>query len=146
MSNGHASRGGGAEVYPAAFDACATLAEPVAPLVALGVGEVTSLCAALLDQVSYVINHPEEGWEGDTGFINKEVIQRRLFPPGEGVKIVVCGPWKMCQIMKSVLKEAGYTDKVCPRLSCTPVIFSRSCIRYGQTTREVLGIATIFEV
>lgn len=63
-------------------------------------------------QVTYVVNHPEDSWEGEKGFITEEVIARHLFPPGDGVKIVVCGPWKMCQIMKSLLKEMGYTEKV----------------------------------
>lgn len=62
--------------------------------------------------MTYVINRPEDSWKGEKGFITGEVIAKHLFPPGEGVKIVVCGPWKMCQAMKGVLKDVGYTDKV----------------------------------
>lgn len=90
---------------------------------------VVALCGRTLPQVTYVVNHPEESWTGEKGFISKDIIARHLFPPGEGVKIVVCGPWKMCQAMKGLLKEVGYTDRV------------RYCFEKANTTVVILARA-----
>jgi len=59
--------------------------------------------------VYFTLDHPPQGWSRGVGFITSEVIKRELFPPGDDVQIIICGPPKMCSIMKSNLEECGYT-------------------------------------
>jgi len=60
--------------------------------------------------LTYVVNKPDFGWVGEIGMIDEDMLRRYMFRPGKGTKIVVCGPWKMCQIMKELLKNMGYTE------------------------------------
>eukprot|EP00163_Fabomonas_tropica_P031725 TRINITY_DN764_c0_g1_i2.p1 TRINITY_DN764_c0_g1~~TRINITY_DN764_c0_g1_i2.p1 ORF type:complete len:723 (-),score=165.56 TRINITY_DN764_c0_g1_i2:129-2297(-) len=60
--------------------------------------------------VTFFLNEPPEGWTGGVGFINAEAIKKTMFPPGKGVKVIICGPPAMCKAMKAALKECGYTD------------------------------------
>ncbi|CAM9610128.1 unnamed protein product [Choristocarpus tenellus] len=76
--------------------------------------EVMEVQANLHEQLktTYVVNQPSDSWQGERGFISQDVVSRRMFPPGKGVKVVVCGPWKMCQAMKKLLKDMKYTDEM----------------------------------
>jgi cytochrome-b5 reductase len=58
----------------------------------------------------YSLAHPSAGWTGEVGIITKSMIHRHMFPPASDTKIVICGPYKMCQAMKQALRELGYTD------------------------------------
>eukprot|EP00611_Tribonema_gayanum_P026149 TRINITY_DN613_c0_g1_i3.p1 TRINITY_DN613_c0_g1~~TRINITY_DN613_c0_g1_i3.p1 ORF type:complete len:775 (-),score=321.81 TRINITY_DN613_c0_g1_i3:557-2881(-) len=60
--------------------------------------------------VTYVINRPDFGWFGETGMVDAAVLRRYMFRPGPGTKIVICGPYIMCKIMKETLKGLGYSD------------------------------------
>jgi nitrate reductase (NAD(P)H) len=42
--------------------------------------------------VTHVLSHPGEGWQGEMGLVNGEVLRRCLFPPGEGNVVFLCGP------------------------------------------------------
>ena len=44
------------------------------------------------------------------GFIDKAMLEECLPPPGSDVLVVICGPPKMCEVMKSNLKALDYTD------------------------------------
>uniref|UniRef100_A0A7S3Y663 FAD-binding FR-type domain-containing protein n=1 Tax=Heterosigma akashiwo TaxID=2829 RepID=A0A7S3Y663_HETAK len=59
-------------------------------------------------KVVYVLNHPPFSWEGEVGFIDKDKICKYMPQPGDQSKIIVCGTWKMCQVMKGLLPECGY--------------------------------------
>jgi NAD(P)H-flavin reductase len=61
-------------------------------------------------KVVYVLHHPPHCWEGETGFIDTEKITRLMPQPSGDCKIIVCGTWKMCQVMKGLLPECGYSD------------------------------------
>ncbi|KAG5193137.1 FAD binding domain-containing protein [Tribonema minus] len=56
-----------------------------------------------------LVHHPEPGWSGETGVISADVLRRHMYPPGPGTKIVLCGPFKMCQLLKETLRGLGYT-------------------------------------
>jgi nitrate reductase (NAD(P)H) len=42
--------------------------------------------------VTHVLSHPGEGWQGEKGLVNGEVLRRCWFPPGEGNVVFLCGP------------------------------------------------------
>ena len=52
---------------------------------------------------------PEDAYTGRVGFMDAEFLKASLPPPGEDVLVVLCGPWKMCQVLKGVLADLGYT-------------------------------------
>eukprot|EP01138_Halocafeteria_seosinensis_P013011 gb/GECG01013289.1/.p1 GENE.gb/GECG01013289.1/~~gb/GECG01013289.1/.p1 ORF type:complete len:877 (+),score=109.95 gb/GECG01013289.1/:1-2631(+) len=64
--------------------------------------------------VTYTVDRVPEGqsWSGRVGFIDESVIREALSPPGEDVLLVICGPYKMCQVLKGLVKNAGYTDEM----------------------------------
>jgi len=63
-------------------------------------------------KVIYVLHHPPYSWEGEVGFIDNERISRLMPEPSNHCKIIVCGTWKMCQVMKGLLPECGYTKEM----------------------------------
>lgn len=63
-------------------------------------------------KVHYVLNKPPPGWTGAEGFISSELIKKHFPPPGEGVKILRCGPLPMNKAMKAHLDALGYTPEM----------------------------------
>lgn len=63
-------------------------------------------------KVHYVLNKPPPGWTGAEGFISSELIKKYFPPPGEGVKILRCGPLPMNKAMKAHLDALGYTPEM----------------------------------
>lgn len=65
-------------------------------------------------QATFVLNHPPESSHENyvKGFITPDLIKQKMFPPSNDVKIVICGPWKMCQIMKETLDKLGYSKQM----------------------------------
>ncbi len=43
-------------------------------------------------KVMHVLSHAGEGWEGERGEVDAEILKRGLFPPGEGSVVFLCGP------------------------------------------------------
>ena len=78
------------------------------------VSKATSLkqYAVMHVQVHYVLNKPPPGWTGAEGFISSELIKKHFPPPGEGVKILHCGPLPMNKAMKAHLDALGYTPEM----------------------------------
>ncbi|GMF66068.1 unnamed protein product [Phytophthora lilii] len=75
-------------------------------------------------QVHYVLDKAEESWEGYTGYVTKELIEKLLPGPSDESLIGVCGPPPMMDAisgnkspdrsqgeLKGLLKEIGYTSK-----------------------------------
>ncbi|KNE70900.1 hypothetical protein AMAG_20207 [Allomyces macrogynus ATCC 38327] len=70
----------------------------------------------------FTVDKPDESWpvgypSFGTGYLEKDTLARELPPvPEEGdedsTKIILCGPWKMCQIIKGVMTELGYKEGV----------------------------------
>ena len=63
-------------------------------------------------QVHYVLNKAPPGWTGAEGFITSDLIKKHFPPPGEGVKILRCGPLPMNKAMKAHLDALGYTPEM----------------------------------
>ena len=55
---------------------------------------------------------PPPGWTGGVGFITEAVLRETMPPPGDGVKLVLCGPPGMCKALKPVITgPLGYTPE-----------------------------------
>lgn len=52
---------------------------------------------------------PEQQYTGRVGFMDADFLKAHLPAPAEDVLVVLCGPWKMCQVLKGVLGDMGYT-------------------------------------
>jgi predicted ferric reductase len=64
-------------------------------------------------RVVHVLEEPPEGWEGETGFVTPEILDRHL-PDGEGrLEYFVCGPDPMMDAVEEALHDRGIAgDKV----------------------------------
>jgi len=74
--------------------------------------------------VVYVLDNPDDGWQGPTGFINAEIVKQHIAPASlkEKVKIFICGPPGQVAAVAGkkagmkqgevggILKELGYTE------------------------------------
>lgn len=61
-------------------------------------------------KVYYVLNKPPPGWTGAEGFITADLIKKHFPPPGEGIKILKCGPLPMNKAMTAHLDALGYSS------------------------------------
>jgi NAD(P)H-flavin reductase len=60
----------------------------------------------------YTINKEEEGWEGATGHITKEMISSTCPPPSDDTLMLTCGPPVMCKkFLLPILLEIGYKQE-----------------------------------
>ena len=64
-----------------------------------------------LDNISveYVLDREEPGWTGSVGYINKQMIQEFMPPPGKDTMICHCGPRPMNIMVRKQLEELGYS-------------------------------------
>ena len=94
--------------------------------------ELDALAKAHADrlEVTYIVGEDEDdqravfndGWEGETGWIDEDKVRRLAFPPGSGVRVWVCGVDAMYDALAgsrlkplaegSVLHRLGYTDEM----------------------------------
>ncbi|KAK4043887.1 hypothetical protein C8A01DRAFT_43257 [Parachaetomium inaequale] len=58
--------------------------------------------------VWYLLDVAPEGWGYGVGHITKEVVQERMPQPGEGSKVMLCGPPGMVNAAKGMLGEMGF--------------------------------------
>lgn len=77
-----------------------------------GQWSVTQIYICVCVQVHYVLNKAPPGWTGAEGFITSDLIKKHFPPPGEGVKILRCGPLPMNKAMKAHLDALGYTPEM----------------------------------
>lgn len=59
-------------------------------------------------RIWYLLDVAPEGWGHGVGHITKEVVQERMPAPGEGSKVMVCGPPGMVNAAKGMLAEMGF--------------------------------------
>ncbi|KAH7394873.1 hypothetical protein DE146DRAFT_720815 [Phaeosphaeria sp. MPI-PUGE-AT-0046c] len=60
-------------------------------------------------KVHYVLSNPPEGWQGEQGRINKQMIDTYLpTPAGMDSKVLVCGPDPMMESMVKMLQQRGF--------------------------------------
>ena len=50
----------------------------------------------------------DEKWKGHLGFVNADMIQGCMPPPGKGVLILLCGPPPMVKSAEAILHQLGY--------------------------------------
>jgi cytochrome-b5 reductase len=59
--------------------------------------------------VHYVLSNPPANWQGETGRVNKQMIEAHLpKPAGMDSKILVCGPDAMTKSMVKILQDCGF--------------------------------------
>lgn len=59
-------------------------------------------------RITYVLAHPEEGWDGEKGFITDEMLARYLpSPENRTCEYFVCGPEPMMNIVEQALLSRG---------------------------------------
>jgi predicted ferric reductase len=56
----------------------------------------------------YVLEKPPEGWTGETGYMNAEMLARHLPEEREGWVCFVCGPLPMIDAVEHALAEIGF--------------------------------------
>ena len=60
----------------------------------------------------YTIEKPPQKWEGESGFLNKDILNRHI--PKEwlanGTDIFLCGPTPMMNAVESELAKNGYAQ------------------------------------
>ncbi|KAG2350566.1 NADH-cytochrome b5 reductase [Suillus weaverae] len=59
-------------------------------------------------QVYYVLNNPPQGWNGGTGFVSKDQIEKHMPSSNHDIKVLMCGPPPMITAMKKHLAELNY--------------------------------------
>jgi predicted ferric reductase len=68
--------------------------------------------AAQLDlEVVHVLERPPEGWTGERGFIDADLLRRRLPKRFERYQYFVCGPTPMMDAMEGALVAVGVPDE-----------------------------------
>ena len=58
-------------------------------------------------QVIPVFNEPEDGWEGETGFISEEILKKYLPKQHKRFKYLICGPKPLMDAMEEALPNLG---------------------------------------
>lgn len=75
--------------------------------------EMIDLQKKLNMKVVYTIEHPPEYWEGESGFLNAEILEKYLAPgwKGKGTEIFLCGPMPMMNAVENALLQVGFDGK-----------------------------------
>ena len=75
--------------------------------------EVESLQKILNMEVIYVIEKPDEGWQGESGFLNTDILKK--YTPAEWLssetQVFLCGPTPMMDAVEKALSKAGFEEK-----------------------------------
>ena len=66
--------------------------------------EIESLQAKLNLQVVHVLEDTHEGWQGETGFMTKEMLDRHLPKNRDELTYFICGPLPMIEAVEAALK------------------------------------------
>ncbi len=69
--------------------------------------EIEALQARLDLKVVHVLQQPPEGWEGEVGFIDREVLNRHVPTNLNNYEYFICGPDPMMDACESILREKG---------------------------------------
>jgi len=119
---GYVMVGGGIGITPL-YSMCQTMAEreDVRPvLLFYGVQdleqatfreELDALSEQMNLQVVYVLTDPPEGWQGETGYINAEIMQRYIPKQYRRFMYFVCGPEPLMDSMEVALPELGVPEE-----------------------------------
>ena len=69
--------------------------------------ELRDLTGKLNLQIIPVMSNPEEGWDGETGYINAEIMKKHLPWQYKWFKYLICGPKPLMDAMEEALPELG---------------------------------------
>ncbi len=69
--------------------------------------ELTALSERMNVTFIPVLSDPEAGWEGETGYISKEIIQKYLPKQYKRFKFLICGPKPLMDAMEEALPALG---------------------------------------
>jgi len=73
--------------------------------------ELESLQQRLKLDVIHVLENPPEDWEGESGFITKEVLERHLIPEFQHCTYFLCGPLPMLESVERSLRQLSVSRK-----------------------------------
>lgn len=69
--------------------------------------ELEALEAALNLKVVHVIESPPDGWQGESGYLDREILARHLGEETRGWPHLLCGPAPMTAAVRQALRELG---------------------------------------
>ncbi|CAN5874821.1 ferredoxin reductase family protein [soil metagenome] len=69
--------------------------------------ELSDLEADLELVVIHALGDPPDGWTGEEGYIDADMLQRRLPPDSRNYEYFICGPKPMMDITETALREMG---------------------------------------
>lgn len=62
-------------------------------------------------QISHILSHPGDDWQGEKGHVSKEILEKYTFSPEKGTVALLCGPPTMIQkVVLPALQEMGYEE------------------------------------
>ena len=73
--------------------------------------ELEQLETKLNLKVINVVEKPHEGWEGESGFITTEVMQRHLNKGYQDAVYFICGPLPMIKALRKCFKDLEIPPK-----------------------------------
>src|SRR5262249_31659959 len=65
--------------------------------------EIDELGKRMRLHVVHVLENPHDGWDGERGFIDTDLLRRHLPPRHERLQYFVCGPTAMMDAMEAAL-------------------------------------------
>lgn len=69
--------------------------------------EIARLEEQLDLRVTHVLRDPPEGWQGESGVPDRDVLRRALVGAPDGIHCFLCGPEPMTDLAQRVLRDAG---------------------------------------
>jgi len=74
--------------------------------------EVAELREKLDMQMVYTIERPPENWEGESGFLNSQILKKHLLEGwiAEGTEVFLCGPDPMMNAVEKALLDVGFEE------------------------------------
>lgn len=62
-------------------------------------------------KVVHILSHPAEGWNGESGHLSKDMIQRHLDSPQGERGYYLCGPKALVKAAEEILRDMGVSDR-----------------------------------
>lgn len=69
--------------------------------------EITEMTKRLKLKVVYALTSPPDGWEGETGYIDKDVLERHFPKDVENYAHFICGPAALLDLVEPLLRSYG---------------------------------------
>jgi predicted ferric reductase len=73
--------------------------------------QIEELKTRLNLNVTYILEEPHEGWEGETGFMTTELFANELPQNRHQLQYFVCGPEIMMKVIENILENLGISDE-----------------------------------